>query len=196
MLERHQHDVWRHWRPPERVHTHRAGNRIQHRAVGSTDRRLADTTRADGRLGIGKTDRVRMHRHGDVENGERLVVVKPLGQRHAVVRVVDPLLAQRVADAEAAPAVDLRHHAPRVDDCPDVSHAEKVDERRLPGLEIDFDFGETGDERVGGAVARVRVLGHAHQSQPSERSGRGFRGWMDILRKFVPVVRVQQRRPV
>ena len=63
-------------------------------------RRLADAARADRRLRIGNVQRGPLHVHRHIQNRRRLVVVEALGQRHAVVLVVDPLLADRVADAQ------------------------------------------------------------------------------------------------
>ena len=107
----------------------------------------------------------------DVEDRQRLVVVEAPRQRQAVVRVVDQLLIQRVRDAEAAAAVDLRDQAARVDDRADVADAEEVDELHDAGLDVDFHFGEAGDERIGVAVARIDVLRDAHQAEADVSAG-------------------------
>ena len=128
MLQRHQHDVGRHRRAAERVHADRIGDRVEHRAVARADRRLADAAGTDRRLGIGQVERGRLQLIRDIENRQRLVVVEPPRERDAVLRIDHPLLAERVRDAEAAAAIELRDQAPRVDDLPDVP--DRRDSRR------------------------------------------------------------------
>jgi len=67
-------------------------------------------------------------------------------ERDAVLRIDDPLLTQRVRDAEAASAIELRHQASRVDDLPYVADGEIVDECHFSGLDIHFDFGKANHE--------------------------------------------------
>src|SRR5207244_4454245 len=110
----------------------------------------------------------------DVENRERLGVMEALRERHAVMRVVHPLLRQGVADAEIDPAEDLTVQASWIDHGADVGDGEVVDEMRLARLEIDLDLRESGDERPGVAVARIRVLRDAHQAEAGERGRRSL----------------------
>ena len=90
-------------------------------------------------------------------------------------------------DPEARAALDLRQQAPRIDDRPDVADGQKIDERRLPGFDVDLHFGEPDHERVGDAVARMVVLGHAHQPEPGERRRRRARHRIDVLGQLVTV---------
>ncbi len=73
--------------------------------------------------------------------------MEPLGERHAVVLVVDPLLADRVADAEHRSAEHLAAERARMNHGADVGDGEVVDDVVFAGLDVDFDFGKAGDER-------------------------------------------------
>ena len=84
-------------------------------------------------------------------------------------------------------AVDLAVQAARVDDGADVADAEIVDERDLAGLDVDLDFREADDERVGVAVARVVVLGDAHQAEAGQRGRRRLGDRVDVLGHLVAV---------
>ena len=65
----------------------------------------------------------------DIENRRRLVVVQPIGERRAVVRVVDQLLAAHVAEALDAAAVDLSAEASGCITVPTSATAEVVHDR-------------------------------------------------------------------
>ena len=110
-FERRQNHVGSHRRAPEDFVSQRVGKSVQDRAAPRADRRLADAARADRRFRIGNVQRGPLHVRRRVENRRRLVVVEALGQRHAVVLVVDPLLADRVADAQHRPAQHLAAEA-------------------------------------------------------------------------------------
>ena len=94
-------------RAAEDLVAERVGKRVQDRAAPAAHRRLADAARADRRFRIGNVERRPLHVHGHVENRRRLVVVEALAKRNAVVLVVDPLLADGVADAEHRAAEHL-----------------------------------------------------------------------------------------
>src|SRR5262245_54568658 len=97
VLERHQNHVRRHRRTSERLVANRRSNRIHHRAVRCTNWWFADTAYADWRLGVRQVDRIEVEHRRRIEDRRWLVVVEPLGQRHAVMLVVDPFLRDRVA---------------------------------------------------------------------------------------------------
>ena len=116
-----------------------------------------------GVSGSGNVQRVPRHLLRRVENGRRLVLVEPLRERHAVVLVVDPVLADRVADAEHRSAEHLAAERARMDDGADVGDREVVEDVVLAGLDVDFDFGEAGDERMrdcrrAGSVSRATPI--------------------------------------
>ena len=55
------------------------------------------------------------------------------------------------------------------------------------GLDVDFDFGEAGDERIGLAIARIVVACDAHQPEAGQRRARRLRHRVDIARQLVSV---------
>src|ERR1700693_6011507 len=89
---------------------------------GASDCRGA---RSDGRLGhplgpdrclwIGKVHGIPIHLQRDVENGWRPVVMETPGERHAILLVVHPLLAARVANTLNGAAVQLSLESSWVD---------------------------------------------------------------------------------
>ena len=78
----------------------------------------------------------------DVEDRERLVVVEALAPATARTAGRRPLLLERVSDAEADAAEDLRRQAARVDHRADVADAEVVHQRDRARFDVHFDFGE------------------------------------------------------
>ena len=106
---------------------------------------------------------------GSIENRGRLVVVEPLGQRQAVVLVVNPLLADRVADAQHGAAQDLAAQRARMDHRADVGHGEVIQDLVLAGFEVDFDFGEAGDDRSASGRRADGVAGHGEQALAGQR---------------------------
>jgi hypothetical protein len=95
--------------------------------------------------------------------------MEPLGQRQAVVLVVHPMLADRVADPEHRSAEDLAAERVRMDHGTDVGNRHVVDDLVLAGFDVDLDFSEGGDKGMRDAVALVRVARNAHQPLPCER---------------------------
>src|SRR5262245_48966379 len=96
----------------------------------------------------------------------------------------------RKPEIEAAP--DLCKKAARMDDRSDVANAEHIYESDAACFDVDFDLGETDHERIGGAIARMVVLGYSHQTQTGER-GRGPLGHrIDVFRDLMAVVLAAQ----
>ena len=58
---------------------------------------------------------------------------------------------------------------------------------RLAGFDVDLDFREADDERVGVAVVRIVVLRDAHQPEAGERRRRRLRHRVDVVRQLVAV---------
>src|SRR5438132_8807233 len=119
-FERGDDVIERHGRAHEHFVTHRGGNRVQHRAAAGRNRRLADAARADRGFRIRKLHCRPRHVRRHVENGRRLVLIEPARQRHAVLLVVHPPLAERVADAENRAAEHLSAERRRMNDGADV----------------------------------------------------------------------------
>ena len=188
-LECREHDVGRDRRAPEHVVADGIGNRRQHRTEARAHGRLAHASGAHRCVGVGQVERGVMHAVGrHVHDGKRLVVVEAAGERHAVVLVVHGLLAEGVADAEAAAAQHLSSEASRVDHRAHVGHGRVFDEAHRAGFNVDFHLGEAHDVGVRVAVVGIHVLGHAHQAEAGERRGRGARHGVDVGRQLVPVV--------
>src|SRR5437773_10941721 len=75
-----------------------------------------------------------------------------------------------------------------MDDGPDVGDAEIVENAVDPRLDVRLDFRKRRNERQRRAVARVRVLGHAHQSLTGKLRGRSLGEGVDLFGHFVTVV--------
>ena len=109
------------WRALENLVTKGVRKGIQNRGASAADRRLTDTAGADREsLGAGGSNARPIAcspEHPRIVGG--FIVVEPLGNHLTVVRVEDPLLADRVADAERRPAENLPAERTRVDHrCP------------------------------------------------------------------------------
>ncbi len=84
-------------------------------------------------------------------------------------------------------AMQLTAERARVKHRADIGHGEVVEDLVVAGLDIDFDFGEADDERVGRAFARVRIARHAHQTLTDEAGRRRLRHGVDVLGHLVAV---------
>src|SRR6187200_2507143 len=128
------------------VVTQRVADRVEHRARAGADRWLADTARANWRLGIRDVERRPRHLLRHIEDRRWPVVMEPPRQRHTVLLVVDPLLSDRVSDAEHRAPENLPAEGAWVDHRADVGDGEVVEDVVLAGLDVDLDFGEPGNE--------------------------------------------------
>ena len=91
------------------------------------------------------------------------------------------------------PPLQLRDEAARIHHRADVADRQEVDERDHAGLDVHFDLGEAGDEAVGVAVARIGVLGHAHQAEAGEPRRRRLRERVDVVGQLVAVEAAAER---
>ena len=94
----------------------------------------------------------------------RPIVMEALGQRHAVVLVVDPLLADGVSDPQHGAAEGLTLQAARVDHRSDVRDCSELENLAVTRLDVDFDFGEA--DSVG-----LRLRRHADSCLSPPQSG-------------------------
>ena len=90
-------------------------------------------------------------------------------------------------DPEARATLDLRHQAARINHSADVANRDEINERDTTGLDVNFHFGESDDETVRHAVARIGVFRHAHQTEPRQRGSRLARHRVDVFRQLVSV---------
>jgi len=98
-IDRSQQRSHHHRRALERLVADRVGNRVQHGAAACGHRRFADAARADRRFGIRNPHRFPRHLGRNIQDGGGPVVVETFGECDSVVLSVDPLLAQRMAEA-------------------------------------------------------------------------------------------------
>src|SRR5580658_8878866 len=70
---------------------------VQNGGTAATHRRLPDATRAHRSFGIGNIHRRPLHVHRNIENRWRLVLIETRRKHRAVMRVIHPLLTNRVA---------------------------------------------------------------------------------------------------
>src|SRR6476620_9737891 len=99
-LERSQDHVQRDRGALVDVVTQCVADRVEHRAGAGAHRWLADTARTDWSLGIRDVECRPRHLLRYIEDRRWPVVMEPPRQRHTVLLVVDPLLSNRVSDAE------------------------------------------------------------------------------------------------
>ena len=157
-LERCQNRVGVDGRATENIIPERIRQGIQHGRASAADGRLADAACTDGRFGIRKIQSLPLHVHGDIQDRWRLGVVEPPGHHRTVVGVEDPLLSDRMANAESGAAEDLPAQCCRVNHGAHIRDRKEIHEVILAGLDIDFDLGETGNERIRRAVAGILIL--------------------------------------
>ena len=73
------------------------------------------------------------------------------------------------AHALDAAAENLSAEAARIDHRADIGDRDVIDDAVDAGLDVDFDFGEAGDEAVGLAVAWIGVARRGDEAQAGER---------------------------
>ena len=113
--------------------------------------------------------------------------MEPLRERHAVVLVVDPLLRDRMADAEHRSTERLSTQATRIDDGTDVGDCSVFEDHELAGLDIDLDFSEPGDIRARLPIARVVVARGCHEPLARQIAHRRLRPRIDVFRCLVSI---------
>ena len=141
-----------------------------------------------GVSGSGMSTASHCHMFGRIQNRRRPGVVEPLRQRQTVVLVVNPLLADRVADAQHGAPQNLAAKRARMNHRAHVGHGQIIQDVVLAGFEVHFDFGEASDEGMRLAVARHGVASHGQQALPGQRRGRCRREFVDALGQLVAVV--------
>src|SRR5208283_6162210 len=81
--------------------------RVQDGGAPASNGRFAHATGADRRFRIRNIERRPLHIYGHVQYCWRLALVKACREHGAVVRVVHPLLANRMSHAQNGPSKDL-----------------------------------------------------------------------------------------
>src|ERR1700683_3903217 len=85
----------------------RIRKRVQDGSAPSANRRLADASRAHGRFGIRDVERGPLHIHWRIQNCWWLAVVHARREHGAIVRVVYPLLTERMTHPQNRSAKHL-----------------------------------------------------------------------------------------
>src|SRR4051812_17687723 len=155
------------------VRSGRVADRVRDRGGGRDDRRLAEPLGAEVRqVTVGPVDELAddLRHVGDRRHAVR---VERRRQHPARLRVEQPLLGERVADALDDPALDLTARAERVDDPPDVvrrrdaldTHLARLDVHgHLDHLDAEGEDAHAGRVRAPAALAEdLRVLEQPHE---------------------------------
>ena len=171
-FERSQNCVCHYRSAAENVVSQSVGKRVQNRHAAGTDRRLADTARADRSFRIGNVNRIPLHVRRNVHDRRRPVVVESLGQRHPVVLVINPLLTQRVADAKYRAAQNLATESVGVKHGSHVGNCHVVFDDYLPVSRSTSTSAKPSHKGVGQAVARREWRVRLPAILPGQRSGR------------------------
>src|SRR5882724_3710395 len=122
----------------------------------------------------------------------RPVVVEPLGNHFAIMGVEDPLLADRVANAQRRPAEYLAAERMWMDHRADVRVGKKIHNIVLAGFDIDFDLGEARHIGMGHAVAGVVVPGGSHEALTGQRCYRRLSETVDVGGRDVAIINAAQ----
>src|ERR1700726_1397919 len=93
-----------------------------------------------------------------------------------------------MADAERRSPENLSAQRTGMDHCAHVGVSEKIDNVVLARFDIYFDFGEAGYIGVRVAIARVIVARGRYQALARERRDGGFGRFIDVGRRFMPVI--------
>lgn len=102
--------------------------------------------RANRRLRIRKLDRCPLHVGRHIQNRVRFVLIEPPGEGDAVFLIVDPLLADGMADTQDRAAEDLAAQRRWMDDRPDIGDAEIIEHVVHARLDVHLDLGKRRDE--------------------------------------------------
>src|SRR4051794_25308518 len=138
------------------VGARRVADRVRDRSRDRHDRRLAEALRAEVRQVLIWTVDELAHDLRHVGDGRHAIRVERRRQDAAVLRIEQPHLAERVADALDDPALDLRARAERVDDPADIVRCVHTLDLDLAGLDVDRYLDDVDAEREHAHPGRVR----------------------------------------
>src|SRR6266853_2363167 len=135
-LQRGQDHVGSYRRSPEDFVTESVRESVQDGCTTASNRRLADSARAYGRLWIGNFDRCPFHLVRDIQNCWRLGVMETPGEGQAVVLIVNPLLANSVTDAQDGSSQNLAAQRPWMKHSAHVGVCEEIQNMILAGFKV------------------------------------------------------------
>src|ERR1700733_6913524 len=138
---------------PERIR-----ERVQNRSAAASNRWLTHAPGAHGCLRVWNIQRAPLHVDGNIENRRRVVLVEAFGNHLPIMWIEDPLLANRMANAERRTAEHLATERPGMNHCSYIRGGEKIHDVVFAGFDVDFNFGKTGDVGKRGAVTGIVVF--------------------------------------
>ena len=141
------------------VITKRVRKRVQDGSAAASNGRFAHTAGADRRFRIRNIERPPLHIDGHVQNCWWFVLVEARREHGAVVRVVHPLLANRMANPQNGPSQDLAAKRAGMNYRADVGIGEEIHDVILARFNVDLNLGKAGDVGKCQAITRVVVLG-------------------------------------
>ena len=153
-------------RQREHARAARVVHRVRHRRADAGVRELADGLRAEG-AGAGRIGEQHDPQGRSVGDRRQLVVAE-VRRRHAPV-LDAKLLHERLPQPEDEPALELPARRDRVDDRPDVSDEDGVEDPEVPRVAIDLDLQGVRVYRVD-----VRVTGVLGDDLERRRAARGL----------------------
>src|SRR5271167_3176009 len=166
--------------------------RIQDRGAPASYGRFAHATGADWCLRIRNIERRPLHIDGHIQYCWRLVLVKARREHGAVVRVVHPLLANRMSNPQNGPSKDLTAKRAGMNYRAYVGIGEEIHDVILACFDVDLDLGKAGNVRKCRAVPRVIVLGGCHQTLSRKRRYGCLREFMEVGGCFMAIVDATQ----
>src|SRR5271165_3976239 len=166
--------------------------RVQDGGAAASNGRLAHSASPDGCLRIRNIERRPLHIDGHVQNCWWLVLVKARRKHGAVMRVVHPLLPNRMSHAQNGAAEHLATKRPGMNYGTHVGIGEEIHDVILARFNVNLDLGKTGNVGKCRAITRVIVLGGYHQALSSKcRYGR-LRQFMEVGGRFMAIVDATQ----
>src|SRR5208283_4695710 len=191
-LKRSEYGVSVDWRALKNLITKGVRKRIQDGGAPASNGRFAYAAGADRRLRIRNIERRPLHIDGHIQNCWRLALVKARREHGAVVRVVHPLLPNRMSHAQNGPSKDLTTKRAGMNYRAYISVGEEIHDVILARFNVDLDLGKTGNVRKCGAITWVIVLGGRHQTLSSNcRYGR-LCEFVEVGRRFMAIVDATQ----
>src|SRR5450631_1079572 len=133
--------------------------RVQDGGASASNGRFAHATGADRCLRIWNIERRPLHIDGHIQNCWRLALVKARREHGAVVRVVYPLLANRMSHAQNGAAEHLASKRAGMNYRAYIGVGEEIHDVILARLNVDLDLGKAGNVGKCRAITGVIVLG-------------------------------------
>src|ERR1035437_6518972 len=161
---------------------------VQNGGAPTSDRRLAHTAITDRRFRIWNVDRSPLHIDRHIQNCWRLVLVEARRKHGAVVRVVHPLLANRMSNAENRSAKHLAAQRAGMNYGANIGVGEEIHDVIFARFDINLDLGKAGNVGECRAIARVIVLRGRQKALARERRRRRLSPPVEVGRYFVAIV--------